>query len=235
MEVPLGGKLLRPATRLLVVLLLIASLLNLANLSANEKPLGMIVLANGAYVDKGTAGLGADVFSGELVRTDPGGTLRLKLGPTQFYILSDSDASLIQTGSTVRARLTHGTAGFSSAAAGQFEVETPLAIIRAADGQRAFGQVTLNGTQKMMVSAYRGDLVVERNGMSRTIKAGEAYNVTYVPDPVPAPAASANPTQTGQSGVNGQLIFVAIVLGSSALAGALIYHYETMSDSQPSN
>jgi hypothetical protein len=196
----------------------------------------MIVLANNAYVDKGTAGQGADVFAGDSVRTDPGGTLRLKLGSTQFYILSASDASLSQNGNKVHAKITQGTAGFSSAAAEQFEIETPIATIRAADGQRAFGQVTLTGPQKMLVSAYKGDLVVERNGMARTIKAGEAYNVTYVPDPAPAATPTPNPPQGGSgtgNGISGQLIFDAVVIGGAVLAGALLYHYESMSDSTP--
>lgn len=218
------------------VLAVIASLLNLGSVSASEKPLGMIVLANAAYVDKGTAGLGADVFAGDSVRTDPGGTLRLKLGTTQFYILSASDASLSQIGNKVHAKVIQGTAGFSSAAANQFEIETPIATIRAADGQRAFGQVSLTGPETMLVSAYKGDLVVERNGMSRTVKGGESYNVTYVPDPTPAAAPSSNPPQAGNgSGVNGQLIFDAVIIGGAALAGVLLYHYDSMSDSAPSN
>jgi hypothetical protein len=219
-----------------VVLALVASLLNLASVSASERPLGMIVLANGAYLDKGTAGLGADVFAGDSMKTDPGGMLRLKLGSTQFYILSDSDASLSQNGNNVHAKIAQGTAGFSSAAAEQFEIETPIATIRAADGQRAFGQVTITGPQKMLVSAYRGDLVVERNGTARTIKAGEAYNVTYVPDPAPAAPPSGTPPQgAGSRGVNGQLIFDAVVIGGAVLAGILLYYYNSMSDSQPSN
>jgi len=180
--------------------------------------------------------LGADVYPGDSLKTDPGGTLRLKLGSSQFYILSASDASLSQNGNRVRARIIQGTAGFSSAEGEQFEVETPIATIRAADGQRAFGQVTLTGPQKMLVSAYRGDLVVERNGMARTIKAGEAYNVTYVPDPTPPAPPSPAPPQTGGSGGgNEQLIFDAVVISSAVVAGVLLYHYESMSDSQPSN
>lgn len=218
-----------------VVLALIAGLLNLAGVSGSEKPLGMIVLANGAYVDRGTAGLGADVFAGDSLKTDPGGTLRLKLGSTQFYILSASDATLSQNGNKVHAKITQGTAGFSSAAAEQFEIETPIATIRAADGQRAFGQITLTGPQKMLVSAYKGDLVVERNGAARTIKAGEAYNVTYVPDPAPAAPPSPVPPQQGggSGGNNGQLIFEAVIIGGAVLAGTLLYYYNAMSDSQP--
>lgn len=232
---------MHPITRSCVVLALVASLLNVAGVSAGEKPVGMIVLANGAYVDRGTAGLGADVFAGDSLKTDPGGTLRLKLGLTQFYILSASDASLTQNGNKVRAKIIQGTAGFSTADADQFEVETPIATIRAADGQRAFGQVTLTGPRKMLVSAYKGDLVIERNGSARTIKAGEAYNVTYVPDPAaaappsPVPPPSAPPQTGGSGGNNGQLIFDAVVIGGAVLAGTLLYYYDTMSDSQPSN
>jgi hypothetical protein len=194
------------------------------------------VLASSAYVDKGTAGSGADVFSGDYLKTDPGGTLRLKLGSSQLYLLSASEAILSQDGNEVRARIKQGTAGFSSAVAGQFDIETPIATIRAADGQRAFGQVTLTSSDKMLVSAYNGDLVVERNGETKIVKAGEAYNVSYAPDPTPASSSSSAPPQGSgtRARTNGHLILEAVVIiGGAALGSGLLYHYLSESDSKP--
>jgi hypothetical protein len=227
---------LRSIIRTYLVLVVVAGLLNIPPASGGEKPLGMIVLANSTYVDKGTAGSGADVFSGDYLKTDPGGTLRLKLGSSQLYLLSASEAILSQDGNEVRARIKQGTAGFSSAVAGQFDIETPIATIRAADGQRAFGQVTLTSSDKMLVSAYNGDLVVERNGETKIVKAGEAYNVSYAPDPTPASSSSSAPPQGSgtRARTNGHLILEAVVIiGGAALGSGLLYHYLSESDSKP--
>ena len=227
---------MRSIIRTYLVLVVVAGLLNIPAASGGEKPLGMIVLASSAYVDKGTAGSGADVFSGDYLKTDPGGTLRLKLGSSQLYLLSASEAILSQDGNEVRARIKQGTAGFSSAVAGQFDIETPIATIRAADGQRAFGQVTLTSSDKMLVSAYNGDLVVERNGETKIVKAGEAYNVSYAPDPTPASSSSSAPPQGSgtRARTNGHLILEAVVIiGGAALGSGLLYHYLSESDSKP--
>lgn len=58
--------------------------------------------------------------------------------------------------------------------------------MRGATGQ-AYGQVTLTGPREMIVSAYRGELVVEYGEESHTIAEGKSYNVTLVDDePEPA-------------------------------------------------
>ena len=80
--------------------------------------------------------------------------------------------------------------------------------------------------------------MVERNSSSRTIAAGESYNVSYVPkleEPAEPPAPSSPlpskpPVPGVTGGGNGALIFEALVIGGTALAAGLIWYYETMSD-----
>src|SRR5580693_9214803 len=80
-----------------VVAVVIAGLINLTVMAASSKPLGMIVIADRANVDHAKAAVGADVLSGDALSTDAGGSLRMKIGQSQVYLLSSSDASLTPT------------------------------------------------------------------------------------------------------------------------------------------
>jgi hypothetical protein len=203
---------------------------------AAVNPMGMVVSAVNAHVAGANAASGADVYAGDYFDTESGGNLRLKLGSTQIYLRPASGAVLDENGTTMGVKLTRGTLGFSSATASRFQVETPVGIVRAADGQRAFGEVTILGPQKIMVAAYHGGLVVEGSGISQTIKEGNSYNVTFVPASDPASAAPAPPAPKpvpALQGGAGSLIFDVAIIGAAALTGALVWHFETESDSTP--
>ncbi len=68
--------------------------------------------------------------------------------------------------------------------------------MRAANGQPGYGQVTIIGPREVVISAYRGTLVLDNDGELHEIPAGKSYRVTLDLDPaahrkVPrAPAAT---------------------------------------------
>jgi hypothetical protein len=218
-----------------LIAFLISGLVSLPAMSAGARPLGMVVTASNAHLSGANASIGADVFTGEALQTDPGGNLRLKFGSTQIYLNSGSNAVLGQQADPLRVQLTQGTLGFSSNAGKQFEVETPVGLVRSADGQRAFGEVTIVGPKKILVAAYHGSLVVSGPGVERTIPEGDAFNVSLLPDPQPAaepPAGS--PTPAFHPGA-GSLVFDLVILGAAAGVGYAIWHYTTESDTTPGN
>jgi len=211
---------------------------------AAVNPMGMVVSAVNARVAGVNAATGADVYAGDFFDTDSGGSLRLKLGSTQIYLASASGATLDRDGTRMGVKLTRGTLGFSSADANHFQVDTPIGIVRAADGQRAFGEVTILSPQKIMVAAYHGSLAVEGSGISRTIKEGDTFNVTFVaasdpagaePTPAAAPSPAPNPAPVPalHGGGPGSLVFDAVIIGAAALTGALVWHFETESNWTP--
>ncbi len=220
--------------RTVVIACLIAGMMNLPVIAAAAKPLGLVTVAENAHLSGATASVGADVFTGDLLQTGPGGSLRLKFGSTQLYLTSDSNATLGQEANPLRVRLTRGRLGFSSGAGGQFEVETPVGMVRSADGQRAFGEVTILGPQKILVAAYHGSLVVAGAGIERTIPEGDAYNVTLTPDSEPAGAGSAPaaPKPALHPAV-GSLAFDLVVLGVAGGLGYAAWHFATESDTVP--
>lgn len=212
----------------------ISGLVGLPAMAAGARPLGVVVTADKAHLSGATASIGADVFTGELLETEPSGTLRLKFGATQLYLNPASNVVLGQEANPLRVILNKGTVGFSSNVADQFEVQTPVGIVRSADGQRAFGEVSIVGPNKILVAAYHGSLVVSGAGMERTITEGNAFNVSLSPDPEPAGAAPSpgSPQRAYNSG-HQSLVVTAVIIGVSAGVGYAVWHYTTESDTTP--
>ena len=151
--------------------------------------------AEQAQLDATKAAVGATVYPGDTLSTEAGGTMRLKVGSAQIYLLSSSAATLSESTNFTHAVVNRGTVGFSSSVAEPLALETPLGIVRPAGGP-AYGQVTLTGAREMIVSAYRGDLVVDYEGETHTIPEGKSYRVTMDLDPAAQPAAQ-GPYGTG--------------------------------------
>jgi hypothetical protein len=185
----------RAVGRSCLIVFLVCGLVNFPAAAANEKPLGSIIQADKALLGTTDAMIGATVYPGDALATSTGGTMRLKLGAGQLYLLGGSAATLGDQPSAVRAKVERGTVGFTSAAANPVELETPEGIVRGTTSQ-AYGQVTLTGPREMIVSAYRGELVVEYEGESHTIAEGKSYSVTLVDDQ-PEPAAAQAPQGGG--------------------------------------
>ncbi|HWG58084.1 MAG TPA: hypothetical protein VN661_03465 [Candidatus Acidoferrales bacterium] len=188
--------------------------------AASEKPLGAVVQAHAARLGHETAAVGTTVYPGDSFATDTGGILRLRLGSSEMSLLSHSAAVVSQGASAAHVKIGEGTVEFSSPAPGALEIETPVALVRAAAGQAALGDVTLTGPKSMIVSAVHGALVVERAGETRTIEEGKAYNVSLEPSQPLAPAAAAAAQGPEGSGIShshhGQLIFNSVLVGGAA-------------------
>ena len=159
------------------------ALLGLPALAATEKPLGVVLTAEHARLDNASATIGADVFSGDALVTDRGGSMRVTIGPSQVYLLSASSATLEPDASRVQTKVNIGTVGFSTSSPAQLEIQTPLGTIRGADNRPIFGQVSVVSASQMRVSSYEGTLAVtDATGAEKLIAAGETYDATLAAD-----------------------------------------------------
>jgi hypothetical protein len=242
----------RSIARECVVMLLVAGMVSLPAaagvpaMGANEKPLGMVVLATNAQVDSAEASMGANVYGGDALETGAGGTLRMKVGTGQLYLLGDSAATLVETENTAtsengastpnhmiraHAKLTRGTMGFSASSADGVAIETPVGTVRPADNQaRAFGQVMLRSEREMIVSSYTGTLVVERDGEEHVIPEGKTYDVNVEANG----EANAEPQKYGvTSARKSHLTLTLIVVGAAAVGGFFLWCAESVSDYHP--
>jgi hypothetical protein len=175
-------RLMRAIARSAMVAMLIAGLCNLPSMAAVEKSLGVVAQAEHARLDSVAVAVGATVYAGDSFDTDASGTLRLRLGSSQLYLLPQSAAKLAQSSSGAVVTLVSGTAGFSSPASGGLALATPAGLLRAAAGKAAYGQVSMHGEKQILVSAFRGDLVLDNEGEFHNIPEGKSYRVEISDD-----------------------------------------------------
>lgn len=175
--------------RVCLSVVLMIGLLDIPGFAANEKPLGLVLQAQEARVDAARLAVGTTVYPGDTVETGTAGTLRLKLGANQLYLLASSAATLAQNTEIFHAVVARGTVGFSSNGTDKIELEIPQGILRAADGVPSYGQVTVSSPLEVVISAYRGTLVLDNEGELHTIPAGKSYRVTMELEPTAEPTA----------------------------------------------
>ncbi len=250
-DLALSEVIVRSIARSGFVAVLALGMVNLPVFAAGAEPLGIVIQAQDAHLSNANAAIGATVYPGDALATERDGTLRLRVGPGQLYLAPSSSASLTQNEKVTRVTVASGTVGFVSVTSADIELQTPIALVRPANGQRAQGQVTVTGPNHMIVSAYSGALLVERNGESRIVEAGKSYNVSFDPNATPSaqqPAGVGTQDQNG-NGNNGngndngngngkgrdkgQLIFDAVVLGATAVGGIVVWHFITESTTSP--
>jgi len=221
---------MRSAARTCLVLALVCGLLDIPTMAANEKPLGFVIQAESAHLDKANAVLGANVYPGDAFDTEDRGMLRLKLGASQVYLLSRSAATLAQNANIAHLDVFQGTVGFATPAAGGIELETPLGIVRAAKSTPALGQLTIKGPQELIISSYEGTLLIEREGEEHAIEAGKSYDVTLAPEAEPA-SADGDVKRVRRD----RLIMAAIIIGAMGITGYVLWQVWSESPSIPSN
>lgn len=227
---------MRSAAKACLIGILVFGLLDIPGFAANEKPLGLVTQAQEAHLGDANVAIGTTVYPGDTLATDSGGIVRLKVGGSQFYLLSSSAATLSENASMIHAVVARGTVGFSSNGTDQLALEIPEGIVRSADGQPAYGQVTIMGPREVVVSAYRGDLILDNDGELHTIPAGKSYHVTMDLEPSSQPQAAA-----GVGGGNANivaprrrhLVFDLIMVGGAAVVGVVLWHYLSESPSKP--
>jgi hypothetical protein len=217
---------MRVCFRACLVAVLIAGMLSTPafTYAAADTPLGMVIQAEGlTHLGPAKAAIGSTIYTGDSMFTEAGGTMRLRVGASQVYLLSDSGASLSQSAKMVHIVVAHGTVGFSSPANDPVGLDTPLGFVHPVDGHAAFGQVTLTSSIEMVVTAYHGDLIVEENGNLHTIPEGKSYRITKDLEPAaqPSPASSGQTKQgsgTQRAGASPVIEKVAIVGGAVIVA-----------------
>ncbi len=151
--------------------------------ATTSKPLGSVIIADHAELDSAAVVQGTDVYAGDALDTGPGGSLRMKMGASQVYLLSSSAATLVAEPNAAGAKLERGTLGFSTSAPSQLEIKTLVGVLRGADGQPVFGQVSQVDAVTVQVSSFEGTLrVMDLNGHEQTIAEGETYEATLLPD-----------------------------------------------------
>jgi hypothetical protein len=167
--------------RLCAAILLVAALTPLPAGAAGlrRKVLGVVAQADRARIDKAAAQTGADIYACDSLETEEAGTLRVRVGPGQVYLSGLSGAALEDEGIETDVLITRGGIGFAIPISGGLAVRTPAGIVRGANGQAVAGEISLTGPSEMLVSAMRGDLLLDNAGELRTVPEGKSARVTF--------------------------------------------------------
>ena len=215
--------------RFVLVALISASLLQTPALAGTAKPLGVVVTADNALLGNAAAATGVDLFPGDTLLTQANGSVRVSAGPSQVYLLASSQATLLQHADGVRAKMDHGTLGFSTDQPARLDIETPLGLVHGANGQPIFGQVAVLSPARVRISSFKGSLLMRTpDGVERAIAPGETYEASLSPS-----------TSSNDAGIEGvgkgsnfnwkKLIGPAIVIGATAGAAAWIWDEQSES------
>jgi hypothetical protein len=226
---------MRFVTCLCVVSLCIAGLFNSTAMGAHRRVLGTVIQTNLAHLDGSNAAVGADVYSCDALDTDEGGAMRLNVSSSQVYLSTSSVAALEDDGSFIRVLITRGTVGFSESASGEISIRTPAGEVRPAGGQAATGEVTFKGPKELLISAIRGDVILDNGGDLRTIPEGKSADVTFEDNLVEGCHDEAATDQQQQHAyVHHKIGFYIVVGAAVALPSYLIWREESESNTTPS-
>src|SRR5690242_12138645 len=214
-------------TRASVAILLSSILLISPLYSAPSAAYGTVVFANRARLGDATASVGATVFSGDRLSTDPVGSIQIRAGAARLLLASSSSATLAQDDKNHSARLTAGTATFSTANSKAFTLHFASATIRPSTDQPTIGKVTILSAKELIVESVRGSLQIAVEDDVREIPEKTAYRVVLDPNAAPDPQG---PRGAGTKGIGGPPIkaakskFVWYAVAVTAVVSVWVIH-----------
>jgi hypothetical protein len=208
------------ALRPLWIGFLAASLCSSVVHAGAAEPLGIVLQANRALLGGDSAVEGATVFDGEAVYTNGTGSLRIRLGASQAYLLPKSAAFLQRVDGGFGATLAGGTIVLSAADGETFRLIADGALIQPATPQLTVVQITMVSASELLIYSRRGALEVSVGEDSREIPEGASYRMLIDPS---EPAGPPDPPGSIRSKPQGERTpyaarsrFVFLLLGAAA-------------------
>lgn len=198
----------------------------------HRKALGSVVETNNAHVDSESALAGANLYDCDVLDTDESGALRAQLSTSQIYLSSLSEDVLDEDSQgTAEVLLIRGSTSFSLPASGPITLLTPAGFLRGNSGQAVAGQVVITGPHELVISATRGDLVLDNGGQLNTVPEGKSARVTFENTP------DENCHQPGaiRPITSHKIAFYIIGGAAGAIPVFFLWHHASESDYKPNN
>ena len=220
---------MRAVIRASLISALIGTLINAPVQASSTKPLGTITQAQATWIDRSVAAVGTTVYPGDTLKTDDNGSIRVRAGLAQLYMMSASEARLEDAGKGIRASLLKGTAGFSSGPSDTVEFNALGVVVRSLDGKPAHGRVSIVGANELVVTSFRGPFEVSYDGDTHAIADGSSYRLTLT-DAVDKPGEEGNGTQAVRS--RKKLLMIILISAAVVAAGFISWAvYDELSES----
>jgi hypothetical protein len=144
---------------------------------APSSSIGTVVYADRAHVGAAPASVGATIFGGDRLSTEPSGGAQVRAGAARLLLSSESSAIFLQDDGSPAATLTSGSATFSTSNSKAFALHVASAVIRPNTDQPTIGQVTVLSPRELVVKSTRGSLSIAVEDDVRVIPEGAAYRV----------------------------------------------------------
>jgi len=186
--------------------------------------LGVVLDAYRAHLGRSAVSPGATVYDGDRFSTEEGGALRLRCNAA-LLDLAEKSVALVRhaevgaQGLEAEAELLQGTLVFSTAWAGELEIEAREARIRPAGNGRTVAQVSVIGPKELHIYARRGAVLFSYRGESKTITEGESYEVILDP-----PEDGSEKKESRPNAGRAPKTFLLVAGGAGAAAAAVIVY-----------
>jgi hypothetical protein len=212
---------LRKQTILSVLLILTVAFVKIPVMAApaGTASAGIVLQANRAFISTDNATSGASVFDGDSIATDSGGTLQVRFGNSQAYLLPQSSAVVHQNGAGFGATLTAGTVILSSAGGNGFSLLADGATLRPASSQATTAQITMVSPRELNLISQKGSLEISMDGEVKTIPEGSSYRMVVEPDAAGSPGNPSPQNTPSPTGRNHFLLFALILVGAAVGIG----------------
>jgi hypothetical protein len=203
--------------------------------------LGTIVTAEHARIGDSSAEVGTTVFSGDRLATEREGSVQIRAGAARLLLQSASFATLNDSEGAASAKLSFGTATFSTGNSKAFTLFASRAAIRAQSDGPTIGQVTYLNEKELLVVSKRGPLTITVDGETEVIADGAAYRVLLDPPPTMAQGpegagGNKNDKRRGMGGAPlhaGRNYFLITAVGVTAVVTGLAVSEALESPSRP--
>jgi hypothetical protein len=222
-------------TRNFVSILLSLSLVITPLWAAPSSSFGTVVFADRAHVGAAQASVGATVFSGDRLSTEPTGSVQVRAGAARLLLSSQSSATLLQDDASPSATINSGSATFSTANAKAFAVHVASAVIRPNTDKPTIGKVSVLNPKELVVQCTRGSLSITVEDDVREIPEGVAYRIVLDPNG----ADPQGPRGAGTKGYGGPPIraakskFIWYVIGATVVVTVIALHEAMESSDKP--
>lgn len=214
----------------LALALVLAAVADAPAQAGSGRALGSVVESNNSMINNQTAMAGADVYACDVLDTDSYGNMRVQFSSSQILLAPSSEVVLDGRPDAVRAIVVSGVTSFSAPSSAALEIETPAGVLRESAGQAYSGSVSIIGPTELIVSAVRGDLVLNNGGELHTVPAGKSARVTFDRT---ADASCHNPGSVRNTYPRNKIKFEIITAVAAGGASYTIWHELQESETKP--
>lgn len=185
-------------------------------------PLGVILQTEHAVIGSGVAATGATVFAGDTLETNAGGTLRVRFGGSQAYLMPNSSATVNQASGGFGATLTAGTVIVSSVQGETFRLIADGATIRPNSKQATSAQITRVSPTELLLLSRKGALEVSMDDDVKTVPEGASYRMLIQPPDEAAGSPGSPRPQVATAGRNRFLFIALAVVAIGVTVGVIL-------------